>query len=465
MLPATSLLLLLVVFIAALVCFARWVEDDHRRSQIADNPIIFALALTVYCTSWSFYGAVGSATTSGLRFLTIYLGPTLAIIFWSRKVIRLKEHFRFTSIADFLSTRYGASQVLAALATIVAALATIPYAALQLESIIHSFKKVTVGSGFYVELLMVVLVITMSIVVGSRRLIPTKRNPGLMLILAIFGLIKLLALLVVGSFVTWNLFYGFGDLFQRTSKLVNTVSGDIVTWNTHLLLAMVAFLFLPHQFHVGVVECSDEKQLAKASWILPLYFILLTIFVIPIAVGAHTHGLPVKDADTYVLMLPLAAGWPEVSLLVYLGGFVAGFGMIVMATITLSTMVANHIVLPFVQWRKELDRFGRRLLLIRWVVITLIVLAGYGFQRLVGHSTLFVDLGVVAFVGIAQFAPVAVGGLIWRSASRFGAIAGLFGGSLVWAYTLLYPMIARGLGWQTFQSTLLSAESLMGVQH
>jgi Na+/proline symporter/signal transduction histidine kinase len=463
MLLATTLLLSLIVFIAVLALFARWLEDDSSRSKMAEHPVIFALALTVYCTSWTFYGAVGSASNSGLLFLTIYLGPTLAIFFWSRKVIRLKEHFRFTSVADFLSTRYGASQVLAALATLVAALATIPYAALQLESIIHSFKTVSIGGSLFIDLLLVSLVIVMSIVVGSRRLSPTKRNPGLMLILAIFGAIKLIAFLAVGSLVTWNLFYGFDDLFVRATKVVTSVSDDIVTWNTHLFLAMMAFLFLPHQFHVGVVECSSEKQLAKASWLLPLYFILLTIFVVPIAVAAQTYGLPVKDADTYVLMLPLAAGWPDVSLLVFLGGFVAGFGMIVISTITLSTMVANHIVLPFVQWRKGLDRFGRRLLLIRWIVITLIVLAGYGFQRLVSHSTLFVDLGVVTFVGIAQFAPAAIGGLFWRSASSFGAIAGLAGGSILWSYTLLYPMVARGIGFQTIQSSLLAPESLLGV--
>ena len=463
MLSATSLLLTMTLFTVLLVYLARWVEEDDNRSLLATHPVIFALALTVYCTSWSFYGAVGAVTTSGLRFMTIYLGPTLAIIFLSRKIIELKEHFRFTSIADFLSTRYGSSQALAALATLVAAMATIPYAALQLKAILHSFERVTGGSGFFVEFLIVFFVIILSILVGSRRLVPTERNPGLMVILAVFGILKLLALLIVGSLVTWNLFYGFEDLFVRADKLACGVGGDVITWNTHLFLAMIAFLFLPHQFHVGVVECRDEKQLSTASWFLPIFFIFLTIFVMPIAIGAYAHGLPTEEADSYVLMLPMALGWTNVSFIAFFGGFVAGFGMIVMSTITLSTMVANHIVLPFVQWRKELRSLGKRLLAIRWVVITLIVLAGYSFQHIVGSSTLLVDLGLVAFVGIAQFAPAAIAGFLWRSASRVGAIAGLAGGALVWCYTLLYPMIIRGFGYSPLQWPLLSPENLLGV--
>ncbi len=466
MLSATTLLMVLILFTAGLVLLARWFEADPKRSVLAESPFIYALALTVYCTSWTFYGAVGAATNSGLRFLTIYLGPTIAIVLWSltlRKIIRLKKHFPFTSIADFLSSRYGASQGLAALATLTASLAIIPYAALQLESIIWTFKKVTVGGGFLVELLIVVLIVAMSIIVGARRLIPTERNPGLMIILAIFGLLKLISLVVVGSLVTWNLSYGFHHLFVQVQKLAINSSSDMVTWNSYLLLAAVAFLFLPHQFHVGVVECRREKQLATAAWLLPLYFILLTVFVVPIAVAALTHGLPAAEADAFVLTLPLAAGWPDISLLVFLGGFVAGFGMIVMSTVALSTMVANHIVLPIVQWRGELDRFGRHLLLIRWVVIALIVLSGYGFQRLVGHATVLADLGIVAFVGILQFAPAAIGGLYWRQANRQGAIYGLAAGSLCWIYTLIYPMICRALACSPISISLINPEALLGV--
>lgn len=453
------------LYVGTLFLVALWVErGSARAAQVVNKPIVYALALAVYCTSWTFYGSVGSAASAGMLFLTIYLGPTLAIIFWwfvLRKLVRIKSTQRITSIADFISARYSKSALLAAIATVIALVGTTPYIALQLKAVTSTFTLITAANSPSDALLegnigpiVVGLMILFTILFGVRRLDPTERHRGVVTVLAIESIVKLIAFLAVGVFVTFFMYDGFGDIFQRLSESpfrdMTSVAGQSVssyiTWMTYLVLAMSAILFLPRQFHVAVVENSNENHIKTAMWFLPLYLFLINIFVVPIAAGGLLQGRSVAEADTFVLTLPLLQGQPWLALLAFIGGFSAATGMVVVSTMTLATMTTNHLLLPAIE-RIDWLRFMRRhLLKARWVAVTGVLLLGFWVERVIGDSYTLVNMGIIAFAAALQFAPAVLGGLFWRRGNRVGAVMGLTTGFLIWFYTLLLPSFVKS-GW------------------
>jgi len=452
-------------YIGFLFLIALWVERGSSWARrLAHSPVVYSLALAVYCTSWTFFGSVGKAATSGMLFLTIYLGPTLAIILWwfvLRKLVRIKTTHRVTSIADFISARYGRSQPLAALATLIALVGTMPYIALQLKAVTSTFTLITVSGGTTgswigsnVGLIVVALMVLFTIIFGVRRLDPTERHEGMVTALAIECLVKLIAFLAAGVFVTYFLYDGFDDILQRLSEspfsnLLHIAGTDVssyITWMSYLILAMSAIQFLPRQFHVAVVENSNEKNIRTAMWLFPLYMLLINIFVVPIAAGGLLQGYPTQEADTFVLGLPLRHGQPWLALFVFIGGFSAATGMIIVNSMTMSTMITNHLLLPLVERVRRLGFLRRHLLRARWVAVALILLIGYWFERGIGESYTLVNMGMISFAAVLQFAPAILGGLFWRRGNKTGALLGLSAGFLTWAYTLLIPSFARS-GW------------------
>jgi len=369
-------------YIGILFVIALWVERKSVEGRnIGNNPLVYSLSLAIYCTTWTFYGSVGKAATSGMLFLTIYLGPTLGIIVWwivLRKLIRIKNIHRITSIADFISARYNKSQRVAAIATVIALTGIVPYMALQLKAVISTFELITAQNntdatsliGQYVGPIIVGLMVLFTIAFGARRLDPTERHQGMVVAMAAESVVKLIAFLAAGIFITYFMFNGFSDIFYRLTespvrKLLYTDESSIsfyITWTTYLILAMSAIIFLPRQFHIAVVENFDENHIRTAMWLFPLYMLLINIFVFPIAIGGLLQGFPVQSADTFVLSLPLHAGQKWLSLLVFIGGFSAATGMIMISTMTMSIMVTNHLLLPVLEWIKQLG-FLRRYLL------------------------------------------------------------------------------------------------------
>ena len=449
---------------------------DAGRSLIA-NPYVYALSLGVYATSWTFYGSVGRAAANGIGFLPIYLGPTLvAVVFWLvlRKIVRISRANRITSIADFIASRYGKSAALAGIVTVIAVVGIVPYIALQLKAVSHSVallaaeaplargsaygaQPIFSDTAFYVALLLAVF----AILFGARHLDAAERHEGLVAAIAFESVVKLVAFLAIGVFVTFGMYGGFADLFGRAAddprlaRLLAPLDGPAggwASWAWLIVLSGFAILCLPRQFQVAVVENVNESHIATASWAFPLYMLAMNLFVLPIAFGGLLRFPDgTVDADTFVLALPLAEGQAWLVLLVFLGGLSAATGMVIVETVALSTMVCNDLVMPLLLRLRALrpgaaQDLSRMLLAIRRGAIVLVLLLGYGYFRFAGEAYALVAIGLISFAAVAQFAPAMLGALYWRHGTRAGALAGLLAGFAVWTYTLLLPSFARS-GW------------------
>jgi signal transduction histidine kinase/Na+/proline symporter/CheY-like chemotaxis protein len=465
MLNPFAVILFFCLYMAALFAIALFVERRAlvQGKSLASNPIVYSLSLAVYCTTWTYYGSVGKAVTSGPLFLAIYLGPTLAIVLWwtvLRKLVRIKSAYRITSIADFISTRYDRSHVLAALATVGALVGSTPYIALQLKSVITSFAVISTGTTndvwvtAHVAPVVVILMIVFTIVFGVRRIDPTERHQGMVVTVAVESVVKLVAFLAAGGFVTYVMHDGIGDIFHRLADspfrehitFQGQTGTTYVTWVSFLILGMSAILFLPRQFHVAVVENSDERNILSAIWLFPLYMLLINIFVVPIAMGGLLAGLPAEQGDTFVLRLPLESGHGILALFVFIGGFSAATGMIMISSMTMATMITNHLLLPALGRAKVFDSVKRHVLQCRWVAVAAYILVGYWFERQVGESYMLVNIGIISFGAALQFAPPILTGIFWEGANKKGAILGMGLGFSVWFYTMLLPSLVRS-GW------------------
>ena len=482
-------LLLLTGYISCLFLLARWAE---RRSEagrpVTDNPFVYALALATYCTSWTYYGSVGKAVGSGLLFLTIYIGPTLcAALWWSilRKLVRIKSSFHITSIADLLAARYGKSHRIAALATTVAFLGSVPYVALQLRSVISTFSLVAGGTSpllHFVGPLVMVLMITYTILLGVRRMDPTDRHPGMVATITVEAMFKLVALVSVGLFAVYGLHDGLADLLASLppDRLASILSlggtggaggnSPYVLWASYLLLSMSAILFLPHQFHVAVVENANENHIRTATWVFPLSLLVINAFVVPIAAAGISAGLDPSRGDVYVLGLPALHGQAGLALLVFLGGFSAAMSMVMVSSMTNAVMLTNHVLLPVIERVPVLGFLKRRLLQCRWCCVAFLILVSYWFEHAVGESYILVNIGIIAFGAVLQFAPAILGGIFWRGGTRTGALAGLSAGFMLWMHTMLLPAMSKsGDIWDgpvqsgLFGLSFLRSESLFGL--
>ncbi len=423
--------------------------------------LIYPLSLAIYCTSWTFFGSVGSASRSGYEFLTIYIGPVLMIVLLApliARVVRLAKAQNITSIADFIAARYGKSQAVAATVALIAIIGTVPYIALQLKAVSFSLETIiahtTVADAtrpllgdmaLYVALSMAVF----AVLFGTRHIDATEHQDGLMLAIAAESIVKLLSFLAVGIFVTFWMFDGpvalFGEAMKSpTIAAVLTREPALDTMIAMTLLSFIAILLLPRQFHVAVVENNDEREIKRARWMFPIYLVLINLFVVPIAVaGLLTFPGGKVDGDMFVLALPLQAGSGALTIAAFVGGLSAATAMVIVETVALAIMVSNDIVVPWVLQRREALITGREdvgslLLTVRRIAIFAILLFAYLYYRLAGDSQL-AAIGILAFAAIAQLAPAFFIGLVWRNATARGAIAGMTVGILTWAYTLLLP--------------------------
>jgi len=446
---------------------------DQGRSLI-DSSAVYALSIAVYCTSWTFYGSVGRASQSGVDFLPIYLGPTLVFCLgWLllRKILRVSKANRITSIADFIGSRYGKNAALAGLVAIIAVIGVVPYIALQLKAVSTSFTvlvqypavipppdsgpiSIFRDTAFWAA----VFLAAFAILFGTRHIEASEHHEGLVAAIAFESIVKLIAFLAAGLFVVMVIFDGPGDLFRRAAANTDLVrlltfgsTGGGFSWIALTLLAMAAIVCLPRQFQVIVVENVNERHLDRALWLFPLYLFLINIFVLPIALAGRLTAPAGVDPDTIVLTLPMAAEQPWLALLVFIGGFSAATGMVIVETVALSTMVSNDLVMPaLLRWRRlglaERPDVGPFLLAIRRLAIPVLLFLGYLYMRLVGEGYALVAIGLVSFAAVAQFFPAILFGLFWRRASTAAAFAAIGGGFLIWAYTLLLPSLARS-GW------------------
>jgi Na+/proline symporter/nitrogen-specific signal transduction histidine kinase len=473
MLSTETVIFVSICYVGLLFAVAYYGDKraDAGRS-IINSPYVYALSMAVFCTAWTFYGSVGRAVHSGPAFLAIYIGPTLmTTIGWlvMRKILRISRVHRITSIADFIASRYGKSILLGGVVTIIAVLGIVPYISLQLKAVSISFQIMTghhpaylirnihsipffQDTAFYAAFLLAVF----AILFGTRKPEATERHEGIVAAIALESLVKLVAFLLAGGFVTYALYGGFSDLFTRalsnpklSSLLVFRQNGtSFIDWSIYSFLSGLAFVLLPRQFQVAVVENVDEAHLKKAIWLFPLYMLAINIFVIPVAFAGMLHfsGQAV-DPDTFLLKLPLANHQTALAMLVFIGGISATTGMVIVETIAMSTMICNNLIMPLLLHIPSLRLASRTdvsswLIAIRHAATVLVILLGYIYYHLTAQFYTLVAIGLVSFAAVAQFAPALLGGIFWKSGTQKGALWSLVVGAMVWGYTLVLPSLA-----------------------
>ncbi len=427
--------------------------------------MIYPLSLAIYCTSWTFFGSVGSASRTGYEFLTIYIGPVLMIGLFSPlllRIVRLAKAQNITSIADFIAARYGKGQAVAAVVALIAIVGTIPYIALQLKAVSSSLETIlahiTPISDLTrpllgdIALFVALSMATFAVLFGTRHIDATEHQDGLMLAIATESIVKLFAFLAVGIFVTFWMFGGPGALFEAARANTTTAAlfsrepaFDALIVTT--LLSFMAIILLPRQFHVAVVENNNENEIKRAVWLFPIYLVLINLFVVPIALaGLLTFPAGTIDSDMFVLALPLQTGSYVLTIAAFVGGLSAATAMVIVESVALSIMVSNDLIMPLVLQRREgllsgRENIGKLLLMVRRLAIFAILLLSYLYYRAAGEAQL-ASIGLLAFAAVAQLAPAFFGGLFWRRATAAGAIAGMTAGIAIWAYTLLLPTFA-----------------------
>ena len=426
--------------------------------------LIYPLSLAIYCTSWTFFGSVGFATRTSIDFLAIYVGPILMIGLCTpllRRVIQLAKSQNITSIADFIAARYGKSQAVAATVAVIAIVGSVPYIALQLKAVASSLETILSEDKLFSSMPIIgdiALVVTLAMAVfavlfGTRQTDATEHQHGLMLAVATESIVKLVAFLAAGAFVTFWMFTPV-ELIERAMKTPEAVRAinyapSIGNFLTMTLLSFCAIMLLPRQFHVSVVENSSPEEVSRARWLFPLYLVAINLFVIPIALaGLVTFPFGAVDSDMYVLALPIEANSPLLSIAVFVGGLSAATAMVIVECVALSIMVSNDIVLPLVLQRSPATRdgskdFGDFLLRIRRFAIFAIMVMAYFYYRALGNTQL-AAIGLLSFAALAQLAPAFFGGLFWREGTARGAMTGMLVGFAVWAYTLFLPSFLEG---------------------
>ena len=467
MLSPDFVILTAVGYVGLLFALAYVSDLRARRGQAGflRSPAVYTLSISIYCTSWTFYGAVGTAARNGLEFMAIYMGPTLVFVGWwflLRKLLRIGHGQRITSIADFLSSRFGKSSKLAILVTVIAVVAITPYIALQLKAVTTSIQVISSadGRGWLAELgdsglglAVAACMALFTILFGTRNVDAREQHPGVVAAIAFEAIVKLVALVAVGLFVVFGLSEGPAQIYARAAEAGFAIheSGPFDSrWVTVLFLSACAVICLPRQFQVTVVENADEDHLRTASWAFPAYLLLMSLFTLPIAF----HGLATMPAgsnpDMFVLTLPMAAEQNALALFAFIGGFSSATSMIIVAAIALSIMVSNHIVLPLtLRYTRELvthetQGIARLLLLSRRVSIAVILFLGFVYFWLTGESGALAPIGLISFAGVAQFLPALLAALYWRGATVRGALAGMLLGFIIWGWTLFLPSFAAG---------------------
>ncbi len=461
MLQGWFVIVVALVYIGLLFVIASYGDRLGRLGgTVRPRPLIYSLSLAIYCTSWTFFGSVGLATRTGFDFLAIYIGPVVMIGLASPLIVRitrLSKAQNIVSIADFIGARYGKHQGVAATVAVIAIIGMIPYIALQLKAISSSLDTIVAPLATWAgpvqpmlgdpPLFVSMSLAAFAVLFGTRHIDATEHQHGLMLAIAVESIVKLVAFVAVGIFVTFVMFDGPFALLAKALERPDTAAA--LTGSTTLgsmgamtLLSLFAIVLLPRQFYVTVVENKNESEIRRAAWLFPLYLVLINLFVMPVAIaGMLTFAPGTVDSDMYVLALPIAGGSAFFALAAFIGGLSAAAAMVIVETVALAIMVSNDLVVPFALTRRPGTNVGTHLLTVRRIAIFAVLVFAYLYYRSAGEAQL-AAIGLMAFAAIAQLAPAFFGGLVWRRATAGGALAGMTVGILVWAYTLLLPSLA-----------------------
>ncbi len=485
------LLVIIIVLYLVLLFYIAFLAEKNATKKWLNSPHIYTLSLAVYASAWTYYGSVGVAATSGIDFLTIYLGPVIAFPLWIyilRKIIHISKQYKVSSIADFISLRYGKNRFIGALTTIILLIGIIPYISLQLKAIDDSFHLIVTKSvekqtfilndtTFYIAFLLAVF----AAFYGTQKIDASEKHKGIVVSTAVESILKLIFFLIIGIYVTFYLFNGTTDIYNQMKqfpdfhKLITFNGlGNGFNWFYTILLSFFAIFLLPRQFQVSVIENNCEKDLKQAIWLFPLYLLLFNIFTIFIAWGGILTFGNTQNADYFTLLLTLHNGNTLLALMVFIGGFSAVVSMVILSTLALSTMVSNNLVIPYGFLNKFINEPSHKntkyIKGIRRISIFLIIIASYLFYISFSIEVSLYSIGLVSFVIISQLAPAFFLGLYWNRGSSKGAIIGIISGFLVTFYTLILPFIIESFTGSRafiehglFNIELLKPYALLGI--
>lgn len=433
-----------LIWLGLLFAVAIWGE---RKPGLLKNRwnLVYGLSLAIHCTSWTFYGTVSQASSSGWWLPPTFVGAIALYVLGAglmRRLVTLTRRHNAASLADLIGARLGRHSGLAALVTLVMLLAIIPYIALQLKAVTMSFEVVVRGQGaeprpwqdsaLYVALAMALF----AILFGTRQASSMLHNRGLILAVAFESLLKLLAMLLLAGLLlpAW--------LQLEPGQLAASGPSDTTGFSSLILLGALAMFAMPHQFHVAVTECRDPRQIRSGRWLFPLYLVLIALPILPLARLGDALLRPAGvSPDLYVLALPMQAGYASGTLLAFLGGLSAATSMVVVATLALSLMVANHFIAPLhvlAGWgRNQRGDLRGAVLVQRRLAILSIVLLAWAYSRLVTGSDTLADIGATSFSALAGLAPATLAAVYRPHLGARAAAAGLIAGTLVWLYVLL----------------------------
>ena len=459
-----ELFAIIMLYLALLFFIAFWAEK--RKSNFwANNPYVYSLSLAVYCTAWTYYGSIGVAANQGLEYLAIYIGPIIIIPAWiviNSKIIRISRVNKISSIADFISLRYGNSRSFGAIISVVCILAIIPYIGLQIKAISDTFHLVTksenpnnifTDTATYVVLLIAIF----SSYYGTRYVDASEKRLGIISAVAVESFLKLIFFVILGIFVTYGIFNGFNDIYEKAKNLpeftqrnsFNGLEGSF-NWMLTSMLSMTAIFLLPRQFHTTIIENRKENHLKTAIWVFPLYLLIFNFFVFPIAWGGKILFLGQNvNPELFPILIPQKFGSILISVIVFLGGLSASISMIIISSVTLSIMLSNNVIIPY-GWidtfKTKNDTFNNKNIVnIRKVSIFLLIITAFVFYKyLILESSLF-SVGLVSFVLIAQLAPSFFGAIFWRRGTYTGAVIGLILGILICYINLIIPQYLKAI--------------------
>ena len=456
---SSPLLFILVILYLGLLFFIAFWAEKKKSNFWVNNPYIYALSLAVYCSAWTYYGSIGVAADQGLEYLAIYIGPVIIIPAWiyiNSKIIRISRVNKISSIADFISLRYGNSRFLGALVAVVCILAVIPYIGLQIKAISESYHLITIteisDNIFFDSATYVVLIIALfSGYYGTRYVDASEKRLGIISAVAFESFLKLIFFIIFGFFMVYGIFNGFEDLYEKASKLPdfqqkNTFNGleGGFNWFLMCMLSMTAIFLLPRQFHTTIIENRTEKHLKTAIWLFPLYLLLINFFVFPIAWGGKVlfAGQNVNP-EFFSILIPQKFGNTIMAAMVFFGGLSACISMIIISSISLSVMLSNNIIIPYGllnNFKTETENTNSKTIVnIRRISIFSLIILGFIFYKfLIIDSSLF-SVGLISFVLIAQLAPSFFGAIFWRRGNFYGAITGIAVGVLICYFNLILP--------------------------
>lgn len=452
---ATGLLLCSLLYLMLLFGIAWVTERGMLPRHWVRHPLVYTLSLGVYAGIWAVYAAVGMAAETGYGFLAYYLGISGAFLLAPvllNPIMRIGRAYQLTSLADLFAYRYR-SQWAGTLVTLCSGGAILSLLSMQIQAVTTSASILAPDtSPKAISVMFSLIVVLFAMLFGARRDQNSDNHQGLVLAIAFDSLVKLVALLTLGGVILFGVFDGMAGLeywlaSNNSPASAMTLNIDDGSWRALMLMSFAAALVLPHMYHMTFSENPSPKALAKASWGLPLYLLLLGLPVPLILWGGQELGVT-TGANFFSIGVAQALNNPLLTLLMYIAGLSAASGLMIVSTLALAGMVLNHVVLPLKTPRDQGDIY-RWLQWIKRLLIAVIIFLALLFHETLGKNLDLSILGAISLSGTLQLLPGALGVIYWPEGNRRGLISGLIAGLVIWIVTLVLPFSHTGnlLAW------------------